>query len=222
MVLDEELRRFIEGAFVCSREVAQSIGERAADRRFPARSIILREGDDGGETVLLVEGTAHALTYGAEGQVVLLQEFAPGDLFGAIAAAGPERHEADVVAVEDVRAAIFPSADFLALLETHASVGLAVSRLLLKRLRSTSGRMVEQVTLSAVGRIHAELLRLAQAGDGFAIRPTPVLSALAVRVNSTRETVSRTISALERRGVIRREDDAIVVVAPHRLEALIV
>ncbi len=48
-------------------------------------------------------------------------------------------------------------------------------------------------------RIHAELLRLARlVGDGRTIRTPPVLAALATRVISTRETVSRTINALER------------------------
>jgi CRP-like cAMP-binding protein len=221
--LDDDLRAFIQAAFQCPPDVTESIGARASDRRFPARAVILRQGDPGGETVLLVEGSAHALVYGADGQTVLLQAYEPGDLFGAVAQTGPEPYEADVVAVRDSRAAWFLALDFLALIEAHAPVGLAVSRQLLKQLRATAGRMVEQVTLSAVGRIHAELLRLAgQAADGVTIRPPPVLSALAVRVHSTRETVSRTISALERRGLVRRDDDALVLTAPRRLEALVV
>lgn len=222
MQLDDDLRAFLQTALGCPPEVTDRIGARASDRRFPARALILRQGDPGGETVLLVEGAAHALVYGADGQTVLLQAYAPGDLFGAVAQAGAQPHEADVVAIEDSRAAWFAALDFLALIETHASVGLAVSRQLLKQLRAATGRMVDQVTLSAVGRVHAELLRLARLGDGSSIRPAPVLSALAVRVHSTRETVSRTISALERRGLLRREEDALVLTAPHRLEALVV
>jgi DNA-binding MarR family transcriptional regulator len=82
--------------------------------------------------------------------------------------------------------------------------------------------MVERTTLSACGRVHAELLRMARQGDGRAIRPPPVLSALAVRVQSTRETVSRTIHALERRGIVRLEPGALIIVAPRRLEELVV
>ncbi|MGQ4828612.1 helix-turn-helix domain-containing protein [Enterococcus faecalis] len=41
-------------------------------------------------------------------------------------------------------------------------------------------------------------------------------------MDSTRETVSRTIGDLERRGIITREDDGLRVIAPHRLEELIV
>jgi CRP-like cAMP-binding protein len=117
---------------------------------------------------------------------------------------------------------VFRILDFLALLEAYGCVGIAVSRMLLKQLRTTASRMVERSTLSAAGRIHAELLRLARLGDGRSLRPTPVLAALAVRVHSTRETVSRTIHALERRGLIRREAGGLVIVAPGRLEDMIV
>ena len=141
---------------------------------------------------------------------------------GAVAHAAPVPEKADVVAVEDVRVAAFLALDFLTLIETHGCVGLAVSRMLLRQLQASADRIVERTTLSVAGRVYAELLRLARLGDGRTIRPPPVLSALAVRVQSTRETVSRTINALERRGLIRRDADTLTIVAPHRLDEMIV
>ena len=220
--IDDDLRAFIGQVFACPAEIAEAIGGRARQRAYPTQATILRQGERSGETFLVIVGRAHAVLYGSEGQLVLLHEFARGDMFGAIAQAEPEPHDADVVAVEDVRAAIFLALDFLMLIETYSCVGLAISRLLLKRLRETTGRMAERITLSAAGRIHAELLRLARAGDGRTVRPAPVLSVLAVRVHSTRETVSRTINALERRGLIRREAGDLIIVAPHRLEEMVV
>ena len=46
-------------------------------------------------------------------------------------------------------------------------------------------------------------------------------SGVALRVSTTRETASRAVNALERRGIIRRDGETLVVVAPHRLEELI-
>ena len=155
MQLDDDLRSFIQTAFGCPAEVTERIGARAADRRFPPRAVILRQGDEAGETVLMVRGLAHALVYGPGGQMVLLQAYGPGDLFGAVAQHPPQAHEADVVAVDEVRAALFAALDFLHLIESHPSVGLAVSRQLLKQLRDAAGRMVEQITVSAAGRVHA-------------------------------------------------------------------
>jgi CRP-like cAMP-binding protein len=75
--------------------------------------------------------------------------------------------------------------------------------------------MYERAALTAPGRVAAELLRLGGA-DGT-IRPAPVVAELAVRVGTTRETASRTLSALERRGLVLREDDGLTIVAPGRL-----
>jgi CRP-like cAMP-binding protein len=139
-----------------------------------------------------------------------------------VASDGPETEDADVVAVDEVRAAVFLTLDFVALLEAHGCLAVLVSRTLLRQLRATSLRVRERSTLSANGRVHAELLRLARLRDGRTVRPAPVLSTLATRIHSTRETVSRAINRLERRGIIRRDGEALLIVAPHRLEELIV
>ena len=163
-------------------------------------------------------GRAHALLYSPDGQTILLHEYGPGELFGALAPdVGLE--EADVVAVEAVRALLLEAGVLAGLAERHGCIGLALSRLLLRRLRATSERMYERAALSAGGRVCAELLRLARQGERMAIRPVPVIAELALRVGTTRETASRTVSGLERRGIVRREGDALVVAAPRRLEA---
>lgn len=209
-------------AFACSADVAGSIGSRAIDRRYPAKATIIRQGDRAGETYLLVAGRAHALLYGAQGQLLLLHEYGSGDLFGALASLEQHPHDADVVAIEDVRAAMFLGADFILLAQRHGCIGLALSRLLLERLRQTTSRMYERSTLTAQGRVYSELLREAREAGGNVIRPAPVLAKLAERVSSTRETVSRTINALERRGIIARDEGALTILAPRRLEEMII
>lgn len=208
--------------FACSEDVARAIARKASDRRYPAKAVIIKQGEESSAAYLLLAGRAQALAYGIEGQLVLLQEFLPGDFFGALAAAASSPDDADVVAAEAARAALFLAVDFVALAETHGCVAIVLSQSLLRQLHAASMRMRERTTLSAAGRVHAELLRLARLGDGRTICPPPVLSALAVRVQSTRETVSRTINALERRGIIRREAGALIIVAPQRLEDLVV
>lgn len=220
--MGDSLRAFLQDTFACSAQAADGLHARAVARAYPLRAVILRQGDRGSETYLVVTGRAQALLYGLDGQLTLLQEYGRGDLFGALAELEPSPHEADVVAVEAMDAAMFLALDFLALIDTHASIGLAVSRMLLKQLRAATTRMAERSTLSSVGRIHAELLRMARAGDGRVIAPAPVVTALAVRAHTTRETASRTLSALERRGLIRRDTDALVLLAPGRLEEMIV
>lgn len=216
------LAPFFQEIFGCSPQVAVAVAGRARSRAYAPQALVLRQGHEGGETFVLVLGRAHALVYGRDGQVVLVRDFERGDIFGAICAAPPAPEPADIVAIEASRAAAFDSLDFLGLIEAHAAIGLAVSRLLLKQLHKATDKLLDRAILSAQGRVYAELLRLARLGDGHTLRPPPVLSALAVRVHTTRETASRAVAALERRGIARRDGEALVIVAPRRLEELVV
>ena len=210
----DELIDFVARAFACSRATAEAVARRAATRVYAQRAVVLRQGDPCSDTWLVMAGRAQALVYGVDGQLALVQEYEGGDLFGAIAALDNRRQPANVVAAETLRAALFLSGDFLDLIEAHSAVGLAVSRLLLRQLRAATGRMVERMTLTAAERTRAELLRLAQEEGGrLVIRPIPQWTAIAVRIHTTRETVSREISRMERRGQIRREGGAIVLVS---------
>lgn len=216
------MRGFIRETFACTAEIAGFIFSRGTVRAFPAQAVIVREGEKAAAAFLLTQGRAHALIYSAEGQMVLLCEYRPGDLFGDLGDLDPAPEEAEIVAVESARSFILKSRELVALAESHGSIGLALSRLLLRQLRRANSRIYERAAVSAAGRVHAELLRLARASPGLAIRPPPVLSELAVRVSTTRETASRAVSALERRGIVRRDSGSLTVISPQRLEELVI
>jgi len=208
--------------FSCSADLARQMVGCGRLRYFPHHAIILRQGDWLSLTYLLLVGRAQALLYSAEGQVILLHDFRPGDLFGAISALDPVRQDADVVAVQQVEALALEAAELARLAERHGAIGLALSRMLMDRLRQTTSRIYERAALSAVGRVYAELLRDARRSPDLTISPPPILSELALRVSTTRGTASRAVSALERRGIIRRDASHLTVLAAHRLEELVI
>lgn len=218
---DESVCRLLGGVFDCSLELAGQILLRGKLRGFEGRATIVRRGDRISTLYVIVTGRAHAIVYSLDGQVVLLHEYRSGDFFGVVSPPYSADHDADVVAVEAVSSFLLEGSVLALLAEQHGCIGLALLRVMVDRLQQTAARMYEQVALSAVGRVHAELLRVAQQNADLAIRPSPILSDLALRVSTTRETASRAVNALERRGIIRREVGALIVVAPHRLEELI-
>jgi len=211
----------IAKVFACDAALAEVIANKTRFRDFPARSIIV-EGDSAFDHVyVLVDGHARMLAYAVDGRLVAVEDYVPGDLFGENGLFETQVAPHDICAVTQSRTGALAHPEFLALMTNYHAVGLAVSRRLVARLSSLTRRMVEGATLSANGRIHAELLRQAQASDNMTICPAPVLSAFALIVQSTRETVSRAIGALEKRGIIERNEQGLRVVAPHRLEELI-
>jgi len=207
--------------FGCQPELADHILLRGRLRQYAVRATMVKQGDRISTLHVLIAGRAHALVYSIDGQAVLLHEYLSGDFFGAVSSPYSGMHEADVLVIDAVNAFLLDGGELALLAEQHGRIGLALLELMVHRLQQTSSRMYEHAALSAVGRVHAELLRQARQSEGHAIRPCPVVSDLALRVSTTRETASRAVNALERRGIIRRDGDALIVVAPHRLEELI-
>jgi CRP/FNR family transcriptional regulator, cyclic AMP receptor protein len=211
----------IERAFGCSLSLAAVINERAELKRYQPRAHLIHSGEAVSHAFLIINGRAREVALSVDGRIVLIQDFGPGDLFGEASILGEALASEDVVAIEITDAAQFRSRDLIGLIENYSCVALAYSRAMTRRLHQTRRRMVEGATLSATGRIHAELLRQGQASGQFRISPIPVFSEFAMFVQSTRETVSRSISALEKRGIVRRDSEGLTIVAPHRLEELI-
>jgi len=218
---DDNVRGLLCGVFGCSADLAAHILLRGKLRLYDVRAALVRGGDRISTLFVILAGRAHAIVYSLDGQAVLLHEYRSGDFFGAVSPPYSATHDADVVAVERVSAFLLDGGALALLADQHACIGLTLLKVMVERLQRTAARMYEHVALSAVGRVHAELLRQARQRADLAIRPAPVLSDLALRVSTTRETASRAVNALERRGIIRRDAGALVVVAPHRLEELI-
>jgi len=218
---EQSVRHVLCGVFGCSIDLAGQILVRGRCRDYQAKVTMVRSGDRISTLYVIVACRAQAIAYSLDGQAVLLHEYASGDFFGVVSPPYSATHDMDVVTVEQVCAFLLEGGALALLAEQHACIGLALLRVMVERLQRTAARMYEHVALSAVGRVHAELLREARQSADFAIRPAPILSDLALRVSTTRETASRAVNALERRGIIRRDADALIVVAPHRLEELI-
>jgi CRP/FNR family transcriptional regulator, cyclic AMP receptor protein len=214
-------RSVIATAFACGETLAALIHDAARIRSHPARATILRSGDQAQSVYLLLDGVAQSVALSLDGKLVLVQDYQRGDLFGEGALIANARIEDDVIAVDRVSAAQFGALCFIGFMENHSCVSIAVSRVLTRRLATATRRMIESATLSSNGRIYSELLRRARGAGGNEIRPAPVLTELALHVQTARETVSRAISILEKRGIITRTAEVLTIVAPHRLEELV-
>ncbi|GEQ99369.1 transcriptional regulator Crp [Iodidimonas gelatinilytica] len=185
-------------------------------KRFSPRKTIVMHDETDNDVFLILKGRARADVVSVEGQDVWIDDLTPGDLFGEMAALGDMPRTAEIRAVTEVTVALYSAKVFIGLMQRHGNLGIIVSRRLIEHLRNTTRRMFELSALSAPGRIYAELLRLADFKEGElsqwgVIRPVPVISVLARRVNSTRETASRTINDLVRRGLIVKKSGYLLI-----------
>ncbi|MBS0482155.1 MAG: Crp/Fnr family transcriptional regulator [Proteobacteria bacterium] len=203
-------------AFNCAEPVAEVLAAQAHETLLTRGTVIWplpgRE-----ETSLILSGNAQEVAYGRDGGLLILHVLGAGDIYGSLMSTGGE-DTAQIEATENGRAAHFTTVTIVRAMETYSVVALAITRQLARRLEAMRRRMVEATLLSVTGRICSELLRRSAAVPDRTIRPMPIMSELAISVQSTRETVSRTVSQLEKRGIVRRVDGGLAIVAPHRLE----
>ena len=172
---------------------------------------------------LILSGTAKAVSYSENGDETWLGRFSEGEFFGHTSFLTQSPVNFEITAETDMVALLVPVKAIPEMFEHNSEIGVVFARDLAERLDMMMRRLVEALTLSAKGRVCAELIRMSNPigvdPNRHIVRPNPVFVDLALRINSTRETVSRTVSELQKKGIVSREPGALVIQAPEKLKA---
>lgn len=216
-MLDADRLEAIAAMFDCDEAVAVLVNDAATLQEFRHKAIIGHQGDRCDHSWLVLDGVIHVQLLGLDGQHVQIAYHGPGEIFGAYPASAINR--ADLIAIGDVKLLRITSPALATLAASNAAIGSGLACLLGRQLDTALDRIATRSTLSAAGRVYAELMRIS--GENQRITPAPRMTALALRANTTRETTSRAIASLERRGVISRDDTGLTVIAPRMLADMI-
>jgi CRP/FNR family transcriptional regulator, cyclic AMP receptor protein len=203
--------------FDCSEEVAGKVNAAMHHKCHQNNEAILHQGDETSRCHLVVNGLAKARLIGVDGQDIQVATYQNGEIFGAYPTADKQR--ADITAAEDLELLTIDSSELSKMAQELANVGGGLSRIFAGQLDMMFDRLSARSLLSAEGRVYQELLQLAD--EDFRISPPPVVRAIAVSVQTTRETASRHINELVRRGILTREPTHWQIVAPRQLEDMI-
>lgn len=201
----------------CDDQHAATLEAQTVHVTYPRSQHIAHQGDECDRCWFIIDGVVNVECVGSEGQRSQLTFHGPGEVLGAYPTPAP--HRADLIAHRDVEALSIVSRSLERLAIDHQQIGAALARLFARQLNFALDRMTARTTLSAVGRVYAEVLRLADADR--CIRPLPKVTSIAIAANTTRETASRAIGVLERRGIVARADGALTIVSPRMLSELI-
>lgn len=183
--------------------------ERAAELRdFPEGAIVVSQEDSGESLFVLVRGRVKVVLYGESGREVILSIFKqPGDFFGEMALLDDEPRSATVIAAERSRLLVLSRAAFQEHIAAHPRTALRVLTELSRRLRRADEVIGNLALLDVYGRLAGKLRELAAAEgeereDGILIRKRPTQAEIAAMIGTSRETVSRALSELARRGFL--------------------
>lgn len=202
----------------CDTEVARLLLARGRVQYLNPRDYVARQGDSVDAIWLVIEGRIKIESCSAGGRLSRLGICAPGDWVGSYAR--PALYPTDVVSLEASTVIRFPAGSLHDLAASEPLIGAALALSFARQLEDTIARLDARSTLTAKGRICAELRR--RAANTLAIAPAPVVAELARTAQTTRETASRTIAELERRGIIERSAGALRIISPRLLGDLAV
>lgn len=207
------------------RERLDQLAAHCAWRHFARGQVIVSRQTPVAEVHLIVNGRVRIHADGADGREVLFTHVQEGAIVGDFSAVDGGLRLADAHACSGVLSATLSAPAFRQLLQEEPGVERRYLRYLVGLVRTLTERIVELSTLPVQNRIRAELLRQAHASWGCGglavIEPGPLHADLAAQVGTTREQVTRELSALARVGVLQKARGALVVTDMQRLEQLV-
>lgn len=163
----------------------------------------------------IVSGRVFATSINIDGEESWVAEYTQGQFMGCDSLFNAEATRYQLVAKTPVTGLLFMRESFFNLMNENPDLNNMVMADLSRQIKNFTVQTQEAHSLTVYGRIASELRRQAKPigrdPDTFIIRPTPVFSELAQRLGSSRETVSRTVSKLAKKGVLERRTGALVV-----------
>lgn len=193
-------------------------------RTHPANQVILLENDWGGSVYFILEGWVKIRTYNLDGKEVTLNIIGKGEIFGEMAAVDEVPRSTDVITLTPTKISSIPAQDFVELIHSEPLAGVRLAQLMAKRLRQVNRRLRLREA-DSMSRVADTILFLAE-GQGKEVEQGTEVPNLPHRELSSlsglaRETVTRVLTKLEKKGLIKRENGVLYVPDLGTLERII-
>jgi len=184
-------------------------------RAYPARTMLLSEGDEGHQVLVIRSGFVKVQASAGRNDVVL-DLLGPGDLLGEVAALDGGPRSATAMTLTPVDVVAIGRTAFLALLDERATVDVALRTHLARRLRHASQRQVEYGALDALGRVGRRLVELVDrfgepSDDGMRITVPLTQTDLAGWAGLSREATVKALRDVRERGWLSTGPRSLVI-----------
>jgi CRP-like cAMP-binding protein len=161
-------------------------------------------------------GRVRLTLLGDSGRELTIGELERGDCFGESAILDDARYATTAVALEEVLLLAIPRDAFVAFAQTHPTVAFRLAVEQTRRLTAANLQVAEMASSTVEARVARALKRLAKQdgvtmATGVLLRRRVTHQELAKLVGTCRETVTRSLAALSRRGLVVADEGRIVV-----------
>jgi CRP/FNR family transcriptional regulator len=207
-----------------SPEAHDQVAKVCPERRFPKGSTIFAPGAAPDALYVLKSGLVTLSHLSEGGQESILRVFGPGDVFGELFLTVPARPFL-ARALTACVVTVIPAKTFLYLLSTVPRIGFNFACVLSRHLAEMALDRAESSHKWSSERLVLTLLKLGAAHGveergGTAITLPLTHQILADMIGTSRETVTRDLRRLKRKGVVSQRGRTLII-QPARLKALV-
>ena len=208
-------------------ETLSQLSKTGSVQSYSKDSIILTEKEAGSALFIIFSGKVKISRISSEDsdKEVILSILNPSDFFGEMSLLDGLERSATATTMADSKIFIIQRNDFLQLLHDHPEVSIALLQELTQRLRA-AGMKIKALSLKdAEGKVATVILQLAddigKIKHGVVeIEKLPFQHELANMAGTSRETISRTLHAFAKKGLIELEGSRLRIVEYEKFKEL--
>ncbi len=178
----------------------------ATTHNIHKNNVIVQEGDDGNSMFILLQGSVKISFYAPDGREVILSLLETGAFFGEMSLLDKQPRSATVTTLEPSKIAQIRRSDFERLLLKNPTLSIKLLAEVVSRLRRTSIILERISTMDVPHRLYSYLQDYCgrfgkETAQGMRIK-LPTHQLIADQLSTSRETISRAVSALKKEGII--------------------
>lgn len=197
-------------------EIAPTMNERKVERR----EVVIKRGVTDAGLGFLIEGRLQTVNFTLDGKEVGIDFINDGDFFGELSVIDGQPAPEYIIAVAPSRLAFLDRDRARELMFSTPKSAEAIATRMAERMRRSAGHRAMLALPSSFQRVCAQLALLVQrTGSGkVVIVMPPTHQEIAIMVNTSRETVTRTLQFLQGLKVLARDGNQLVVHQPDTLQ----
>lgn len=201
-------------------QILKKIALSAEFKTLAKQERVIHKGERGAHLYFLLMGRLQVIDSTEDGQEIGISFLKPGDYFGELSAIDGLPRNASVVATSKSKLLALRRGVALDLFHHQPLVVERVLKKLASTIRQSSFQRIILAMPSVNRRVCAMLNHLTVIAPGgvSVINDLPTQQQLAIMINTSRETVSRSMKSLIDRGIIERDYQRLIVRKPEELE----
>jgi CRP/FNR family cyclic AMP-dependent transcriptional regulator len=191
---------------------------------YPGGSVLFMEGQQARGAFVLCSGKVKLSTTSREGKILILKMASPGEVLGLSAVISNRRYEVTATTSAPCRVNFIHAEALVAFLRRHGEAGLRAAQAVSKEYQDGCLDIQEILMApSSAGKLAKLLLSWTNghnADQEVRVRTVLTHEEMAQMIGSSRETVTRVLSDLKKKQLIRLEGSTLVIRDRMRLEQL--